>query len=629
MTQRLVATLPILVATALYAFVTRSFVIASVVLVGLVLALPLARYLVVPPFAQRSTLLLVALFGAFGGVAALTSFEADSRTRPTELLGRLAVTALLLAVTRRFFSDPEGGVRFDFALLTTAIVACGEKHVGVAYVAAVVLFVVATVVVIRARDATIGWAVVEAHSLGVTATVVLIAGVLSTIGMIALPLIGRLTQRQFDTYVLPTGASHVGFTDRIVAGSPEKLVESSQPVLRIYGPRVDYLRGRVYDAFEHGSWVNSARKSADKVVTIRGRISGSGATEIRAVGALATPDPDARFFLPLGARRVRTSKGAVRVDEFGAYRPVPDEPATPIAFEVGAADHPVAPPTPVDLMVPQNIRTALEPLVIEWTRGATTPLDKLDAIERHLRQDFTYSLEGARPTSDPVVAFLFRTRTGRCELFATSLALLGRIVGVETRVVGGFRVAEHNSIGNYDVVREKNAHAWVEGWVSGGWRTFDPTPATEANMRRDGRSFAAFGDLLLATWDRGLELLGRAQLWQFGALLAFAVGLLTTVRLLRARRERLALVTRPDDGDAPLPFFAELEALLASHGHARAPSESLETFADRLRGASLVGVADIVSDYGAFRYGGKGDRDDIARRVRDCATELARTATHP
>ncbi len=626
--SRVIATLPLLVAAAVYAVVSGSAVVATLVLAAALLALAVAPLIDVPRFVQRATLLLVLLFGGLGGAAALTALEPEVKTRPSELRGRLAVTALLLVATRRFFREPEGGMRPDFALCTLALVLCGQRHVGPIYVAAVPVFVVTIVLVVRSRDAGAGWSVVEANTLAATVAVLAVVALSATVGMLALPRIAVLTESQFERFVLPH-ASQVGFTERLQTGSPDRLNESEEVALRVYGPHVDYLRGRVYDLYDHGSWLNTPTPPGRVVATAVGVPAGAGVTEIRGVGALQRADPQSsRFFVPLGAGRFATARGVARVDVFGVLRPDPDDPPTPIGFEAGASEYEVAPPGAADLRVPDDLRPTLEPIALDWTRGATTPRAKVQALESHLTHDFAYTLDGIAPSHEQaIVHFLRVSHRGRCELFATALALMARTVGVPTRVVGGFRVTEHNVVGGYDVVREKNAHAWVEAWVGGraetgeAWRTFDGTPATEANLARERRDLAALGDAALALWDRALELLGRASLWQFGVLLGGAVALLTAVRLLRARRDRLRNAMGQDAEGVALPYFARLESALAARGHARSPSEPLEWYAERLKHVH-ESAAVVVLEYSALRYGGIGDPDAVAERALSCAREI-------
>ncbi|HMN96613.1 MAG TPA: DUF3488 and transglutaminase-like domain-containing protein [Phycisphaerales bacterium] len=107
------------------------------------------------------------------------------------------------------------------------------------------------------------------------------------------------------------------------------------------------------------------------------------------------------------------------------------------------------------------------------------------AISDELRSGafaYTTDLSGfvVRDGDDPIVAFLTEYRAGHCELFASAMAALCRSVGVEARLITGFIAIEHDEAAKHYVVRESNAHAWVE--VRSGpytWATFDPTPAED------------------------------------------------------------------------------------------------------------------------------------------------------
>lgn len=104
------------------------------------------------------------------------------------------------------------------------------------------------------------------------------------------------------------------------------------------------------------------------------------------------------------------------------------------------------------------------------------------AIQDHLRANYDYTLDihAAPPREDPVVWFLNDQREGHCEYFASAMALMCRSVGIDARVVTGYVAAEFNSATGHYVVRESNAHAWVEVEdAPGRWKQYDPTPPTD------------------------------------------------------------------------------------------------------------------------------------------------------
>ncbi len=94
------------------------------------------------------------------------------------------------------------------------------------------------------------------------------------------------------------------------------------------------------------------------------------------------------------------------------------------------------------------------------------------------QQNFYYTLEPPALGVNAVDDFLFETRRGFCEHFASAFTFLMRAGGVPARVVTGYQGGEINSINNYLVVRQSDAHAWSEVWLAGrGWVRVDPTAA--------------------------------------------------------------------------------------------------------------------------------------------------------
>ncbi len=111
-------------------------------------------------------------------------------------------------------------------------------------------------------------------------------------------------------------------------------------------------------------------------------------------------------------------------------------------------------------------------------RGVST--DNSDYVRRVLQMfavgDYAYTLRPPLVEGEMVDGFLFDTRRGFCEHFASSFVYMMRAGGVPARVVVGYQGGEFNRIGNYVAVRQYDAHAWSEVWIDGeGWRRVDPT----------------------------------------------------------------------------------------------------------------------------------------------------------
>ena len=132
------------------------------------------------------------------------------------------------------------------------------------------------------------------------------------------------------------------------------------------------------------------------------------------------------------------------------------------------------------LQLPE-IHPGIYQLVEEITAGYTGSIEKALAIERFLRGNYGYSLDNRSASADdPLYDFLMENKTGHCEYFAAAQAIMMRTVGIPTRVVNGFRRGELNRFSDYFIVRQSDAHSWVEGYFPGpGWIEFDSTPVVD------------------------------------------------------------------------------------------------------------------------------------------------------
>lgn len=126
--------------------------------------------------------------------------------------------------------------------------------------------------------------------------------------------------------------------------------------------------------------------------------------------------------------------------------------------------------------LPEELDPRIAALGAQLARGSTT-LEQVLAVESALRRDWTYSLAGDQDNNAPLEDFLFGKRHGHCEYFATAMAVMLRTRGIPARVVNGFLGGERNEFGDYVMIKQADAHSWVEVYFpQAGWRTFDPTP---------------------------------------------------------------------------------------------------------------------------------------------------------
>ncbi len=273
----------------------------------------------------------------------------------------------------------------------------------------------------------------------------------------------------------------------------------------------------------------------------------------------------------------------------------------------------------------------LAALAAAWTRGAADAPAKAAAIAARLRAGYSYSLSSdARDAS--LEGFLFKSKRGNCEYFASAAAVLLRLAGVPTRLVTGFYAEEWNAWGRFYDVRQSDAHAWVEYYADGrGWTSLDPTPpesgmsaaldelsrrlsrwmdAAQANWYRRVVGYDQYDqrDALLrlsfaATFDRArraaLDALPRALGWLFAAAV-----LLWISRAARSLRR------------APGDDYERAERVLARAGLPRAPGDTPREYARAVAAArpELAPVAELAEEHYRTRY--EGRPPDAARRAR-------------
>ncbi len=131
------------------------------------------------------------------------------------------------------------------------------------------------------------------------------------------------------------------------------------------------------------------------------------------------------------------------------------------------------------LQLPDNITRRMRDLVKKWRSESNDDSSFIKRALRHFRtEEFYYTLRPPLLGENPVDQFMFESRRGFCEHFASSFTLLMRLAGIPSRVVTGYQGGEINPLGGHLVIRQSDAHAWSEVWLQGdGWIRIDPTAA--------------------------------------------------------------------------------------------------------------------------------------------------------
>lgn len=400
------------------------------------------------------------------------------------------------------------------------------------------------------------------------------------------------------------------------------------------------FRGAVLEAFDGRSW----RRSEN---TPELGLTGLRADRERAVRIERAPFAPAGLLVPEGTTRVtdlelRGETAMAYVAWVGDAAPGPPSAATT--------------PRPSTLAVPATTSVRLRALAHEWTQSASTPRERSSALESRLRSTLRYDRASpSRAASDPLDDFLFVSKRGHCELFAASMALMLREVGVPSRLVSGLAGGALNAFGGFYTVKQGDAHVWVEAWVDGRWATFDPTPS-QPFVATSGLLAAVddLGDALSYRWAPSVlgydatsqsALLSRPR--ALGTIGIAALALLTAYLFVRWRlgstsssaRELQKLATRLGRGargpeaasrrhEVTLAYEA-LERALVARGIVRDPSTPPLAHAERLvadehpLGPEVLAVTQLYLD---VRFGARPFEQDDRRAMNRRIALILRTA---
>ncbi len=145
---------------------------------------------------------------------------------------------------------------------------------------------------------------------------------------------------------------------------------------------------------------------------------------------------------------------------------------------------------------------ALVKTLVEQAANSKKPNAKLItlALDYIRNQPFFYTQNPPLLRNDPVDDFLFKTRKGFCEHYASAFAVIMRMAKIPSRVVTGYLGGEYNNVGDYWAIKQSDAHAWTEVWLPDqGWLRVDPTAVIPANRVEYSPLIERFSTTALAT----------------------------------------------------------------------------------------------------------------------------------
>jgi len=273
------------------------------------------------------------------------------------------------------------------------------------------------------------------------------------------------------------------------------------------------------------------------------------------------------------------------------------------------------------------------------------------ALQLFRRESFYYTLTPPRLAQDSVDEFLFDTKRGFCEHFASAYAALMRAGGVPARVVTGYQGGAYNRFAGTWIVRQSDAHAWNEIWIRGkGWIRADPTAAVAperiergsvATLNPDGSTVNSW--YAWSPWfeDLRLRLDAVRQIWRdtiVGYDKRSQLSILDSLRIPGPDSQKLVLMLAaaliatslwltwqlrreiaPAPKDPVVKAFRGLERKLASRGLARSTAETAGALAERISRARpelADSIRPLCREYNELRYGNNAPDAERLRRFR-------------
>ncbi len=447
---------------------------------------------------------------------------------------------------------------------------------------------------------------------------------------------------QFWAVVPARGDATSGLSDEMSPGDVSELSISSELAFRarftgaLPPARERYWRGPVLHDFDGRTW------RQHRAPFVQQEVATSGTTYEYDVML----EPHQRRWIFALDVPTRWPRRTARTSDLQLLS-TPDRPiSTLTSFRLeSATSYFVAGPLPrvmrtVDTRLPggRNERSII--LAREMRQRAGSDEAFIAAVLAKFRdEEYFYTLEPPRLELNSVDDFLFNTRQGFCEHFASAFTVLARAAGIPARVVTGYQGGEYNPMSGYLLIRQSEAHAWSEVWLEGrGWVRVDPTAAVaperverglEAALSEAGEalpgSFLRQSTMLMQLrlawdaantfWNNQVVAFGEAQQrWLLERLsiedadweqLGIAL-VLTLAAFFGGMSAYLAWRFRPRGKDPLAQIYEQMCRKLGRHGLPRAAHEGPSDYVARVLQArpELQGqLTEARNLYIALRYG--------------------------
>jgi len=425
------------------------------------------------------------------------------------------------------------------------------------------------------------------------------------------------------------GVARTGIADRMAPGDLHSLLTDNAVAMRVGfdgAPPPEskrYFRGMVLWKFDGRAWLPgpAAHRSSRPVpVGVRDPVMHYEVTLL----------PSHRHWMFALDVPIDSPEGSVMGPDHTLWSSKPIDQS--LRYRVASATDYHLAPEPLDarirawaLELPAGFDPRARALAEGWRRTAGTNDAAIirDALDLFRAGDFVYDLDAPPLGRDSIDDFLFDTKTGFCEHYASAFTFLMRAAGIPARVVVGYQGGYWNDFAHYLLVRQSDAHAWSEVWLAGrGWVRVDPTAAVSriilASTGGAADDVAGAGSDGWMPWRNRLDVINR---WWGQTVVGFDA--LSQAHLLRPFGIEHATAQMLGVALAIAVFVAlGLGALLATLRPRAKPRDALT--------AAQLRLQHRLARCGVVRGHAEGPRDFYARSASalpDASTALGELAT--
>ena len=381
-----------------------------------------------------------------------------------------------------------------------------------------------------------------------------------------------------------------------------------------------YWRGLVFDTYRNGAWTASLHGYREMQPYVPPRFLpaapadnlGTFVQTVRILrplpGVINAAYPVAQLYVPVAALR-QDAYGTFHTPDLlrpgqtysvVSYLPNLTPAVLRAAPEMGQEDFDGYPENAAGYTETGGLSARARRLAFDHAQGQPTEYDEVMAITSYLQHNYSYRLDlpPVPAGRDPVDWFLFDVKTGYCEQFATAATLMLRSLGIPARLATGYATGEYDPVLNQSIVRERDAHAWVEVWFPGqGWVPVDPTPGVDPlAATRFPEHWAAGGIArLIPHLTVGAPIAALGSLGVVGVIpagIAVALVVVLAYAWLRRRAWRWRRTPRPGESEL-LRLYDRVQRRL---GRRRAPPETPLEYQRAMQSALLEEVTEAVNE---------------------------------